>query len=197
MNKLGMICLGAVLIGALSGCAGGNFVRPDAAALQNGKTTISEARATYGSPFREAEVTVNDKTIKELSYAYSSLGSPPLEAGVIPARALTLGFWKDRMVSNVFTSSFKDDASIFDESKRAAIVKGKTTREEVVKLLGKPSGYAIYPFTKEKDQQALIYLYQATRGSAFNLKVSKRQLTVIVDQNGIVADTSYFSSGMQ
>lgn len=197
MNKFGMICLGAALVGALSGCAGTNFVRPDDVALQNGKTTIIEARATYGSPFRESKVSRNDEDITLLSYAYASTGGTPLEAGVIPARSLELAFWKDRLVSNVFMSSFKDDASTFDESTRSAIVKGKTTREEVIKLLGRPAGYAIYPVIKEKNQQALVYSYHTTSGSAFNLKFSKRDLTVTIDPNGIVSDVSYDSSGMR
>jgi hypothetical protein len=124
MNKIAMICLGAALVGALSGCAGTNFVRPDDAALQNGKTTIAEARAKYGSPFRESNAIKNDEDVKFLSYAYASTGGTPLQTGVTPARSLELGFWKDALVSNVFISSFKDDASDFDASKRAAIVKG-------------------------------------------------------------------------
>lgn len=197
MNKIVMICLSAALVGALSGCAGTNFVRPDDAALQNGKTTITEARAKFGSPFRESNATKNDEDVKLLSYAYASTGGTPVETGVIPARSLELGFWKDTLVSNVFISSFKDDASVFDESKRTAIVKGKTTRAEVIELFGRPAGYAIYPVIKDRNGQALVYSYHTTSGSAFNLKFSKHDLIVTVDSNGLVTDVSYESSGMQ
>jgi len=192
-----MICLGAALVGALSGCAGTNFVRPDDAALQNGKTTIAEAEAKYGSPFRESNATMNDEDVKLLSYAYASTGGTPLETGVIPARSLELTFWKDGLVSNIFVSSFKDDASAFDASKRSAIVKGKTTRAQVIELFGRPAGYAIYPVIKDKNGQALVYSYHTTSGSAFNLKFSKSDLIVTVDPSGIVTDVSYGSSGMQ
>jgi len=197
MNKIVMSCLGAVLAGALSGCAGTNFVRPDDTALQNGKTTITEVREKYGSPFRESTVTKNDEDVKMLSYAYAAAGGTPLETGVIPARSLELAFWKDALVSNVFVSSFKDDASAFDDSKRAAIVKGKTTRAEIIELFGRPAGYAIYPAIKEKDVQALVYSYNTTSGSAFNLKFSRRVLIVTLDSNGIVSDVNYESSGMK
>ncbi|MGF6757767.1 hypothetical protein [Paraburkholderia sp. GAS334] len=197
MNKIAMIFLGAALVGALSGCAGSNFVRPDDAVLQNDKTTISAVRETYGKPFRESNVTKNDQDVTLLSYAYASTGGTPLETGVIPARSLELAFWKDKLVSNVFNSSFKDDASTFDASKRTQIIKGKTTREEVVGLLGRPAGYAVYPAIKDKNGNALVYSYHTTSGSAFNLKFSRRDLIVTLDPKGIVSDVSYESSGMQ
>lgn len=197
MNKMSMFCLGAALVAALSGCAGTNFVRPDDAALQDNKTTLSEARTKFGTPFRESKVTKNDEDVTMLSYAYASTGGTPLETGVIPARSLELAFWKDILVSNVYNSSFKEDASTFDAAKRSAIVKGKTTRDEVVQLLGRPSGYAVYPIIKDKTGQALVYSYHTTSGSAFSLKISRRDLIVTVDPNGIVSDVDYESSGMQ
>lgn len=192
-----MICLGALLSIVLSGCAGTNFVRPDDSALQNGKTTLAEVKAKYGSPYRESTVSKNDEDVKMLSYAYAAVGGAPLEPGVIPARSLALSFWKDLLVSNSFVSSFKDDASAFDDAKRSAIVKGKTTRADVVALLGRPAGYAIYPMIKDKEGQALVYSYVTTSGSAFNLKISKRELTVTVDPNGIVTDVNYEAFGQQ
>ncbi|CAG4906175.1 outer membrane protein assembly factor BamE [Paraburkholderia gardini] len=197
MNKIAAIFLGAVLVGVLSGCAGTNFVRPNDADLQNGKTTLAEVRVKYGDPFRESNVTRNDEDVKLLSYAYASTGGTPLDTGAIPARSLELAFWKDALVSNVFNSSFKDDASAFDASKRTAIVKGKTTRAQVIELLGRPAGYAIYPVIKDKNGQALVYSYHTTSGSAFSLKFSRRDLIVTVDPNGLVTDVSYESSGMQ
>lgn len=197
MKKIVMILLGALLAAVLCGCAGTNFVRPDDAALQNGKTTIAEVREKYGKPFRESDVTKNDQDVTLLSYAYASTGGTPLETGVIPARTLALAFWKGTLVSNIFTSSFKDDASSFDASKRAAIVKGATTGEQVIELLGRPAGYAIYPAIKDKNGHALIYAYHATSGSAFSLKISNRDLIVTLGPDGIVSDVSYESSGMQ
>ncbi|WP_353192178.1 hypothetical protein [Pandoraea pnomenusa] len=197
MKRIAMFCFGALLAVALTGCAGTNFVRPADTALQNGKTTLSDVRTAYGSPYRESSVSKNDQDVKLLSYAYAAVGGTPVEAGVTPARSLSLAFWQDRLVSNVFVSSFKEDASTFDDAKRSAIVKGKTTRTDVIALLGRPAGYAIYPAIKEKDGQALVYSYTATSGSAFSLKISKRELIVTVDPNDIVTDVSYESVGMK
>ncbi|RDV00815.1 hypothetical protein [Trinickia dinghuensis] len=197
MKKILMACLCVVFAGVMSGCAGTNFVRPNEAALQNGKTTIDDVRAQYGKPFRESSVTKNDENITLLSYAYATTGGTPLETGVVPSRSLALAFWKGVLVSNVFISSFKDDASDFDASKRDAIVKGKTTRGEVIGLLGRPAGYAIYPAIKDRNGQALIYSYHTTRGSAFDLKFSNRDLTITIGSDGVVSDVNFESSGMQ
>jgi hypothetical protein len=197
MKKVLLACMGALLVCSLTGCAGTNFTRPDDSALQDDKTTIAEVRANYGKPFRESNVTKNEQEVTLLSYAYATTGGTPLETGVIPARSLELTFWKGKLVSNVFVSSFKDDASRFDASKRAAIVKGKTTRAEVVELLGRPAGYAIYPAIKDQTGQALVYSYHTTSGSAFNLKFAKTDLVVTIGQDGLVSDVNYESSGMQ
>jgi len=172
-------------------------VRPADSALQNGKTTIAEAREKYGKPYRESEVSRNDQDVKMLSYAYATTGGTPKDAGVIPARSLDLSFWKGTLVSNVFISSFQEDASSFEASKRDAIVKGKTTRDEVIGLLGRPAGYAIYPVIKDKNAVALLYAYHTTSGSAFNLKFAKRDLVITIGPDGVVSDVSYESSGMQ
>jgi len=196
MKALAKLCLGAAFAVALTGCAGRNFVRPDDASLQNGKTTIAEARATYGKPYRTGDITKNDQTVTVLSYAFATKGGTPLEAGVTPARAMDLAFWKGVMVSHCFASSFKDDATNFDAEKRQQIVKGKTTRAEVIDLLGKPAGYAIYPMIKDEKGEGLMYSYNTTRGSAFNLKFAHKVLIVTVDPEGIVSDINYESSGM-
>lgn len=197
MKKMLLTCVGVVLAGSLAGCAGTNFTRPDDAALRDGKTTIGQVRTSYGKPYRESQVVKNDQDVTLLSYAYATTGGTSLETGVIPARSLELAFWKDTLVSNVFVSSFKDDASAFDASKRDAIVKGKTARAQVVELLGRPAGYAIYPAIKDKNGQALVYSYHTTSGSAFNLKFAKKDLIVTVGQDGVVTDVNYESSGMQ
>ncbi|WP_118178564.1 hypothetical protein [Paraburkholderia phosphatilytica] len=197
MKNLSKLVLATSLIAALTACAGSNFVRPDDSALQDGKTTLTEVREKFGKPYRESDVIKNDEKVTVLLYAYASTTGTPVETGVVPGRSMDLSFWKGTLVSTQFVSTFKDDASNFDASKRDQIVKGKTTRDQVIGLLGRPAGYAIYPMIKDKQAQALIYAYQTTSGSAFNLKFAKRQLIVTVGQDGVVSDVNYESSGMQ
>jgi hypothetical protein len=99
------------------------------------------------------------------------------------------------MISEEFLSSFPIDATDFDESKVASIVKGKTTRQEVVALLGKPNGNGVFPFVKNKGETALIYSYSHAKGSAFNMTFFSKILVVTVGDDGIVSEVEYSSSG--
>jgi len=179
----------------LAGCAGTDFVRPTPDALKNGTTTIGEARQRYGAPYREGVATHNDERVIVLSYAYATTGGTPLEAGVVPARGLELQFWKDVLISHAFISSFADDNTNFDEARRDRIIKGKSSRDEVVALMGRPSGYAIFPAIKQKSGEAAVYVYQAVRGSAFNMRFYRKALIVSFDDKGIVTEVDYTQSG--
>ena len=179
----------------LCSCAGTDFVRPDPASLKNWETTYTQAVQRFGKPFREGTVVKNDQTIKALSYAYASAGGKPLHDGAIAARALGLYFYNDVLVGNEFVSSWSEDNTDFDESKVGQITKGKTTRAELVQLLGKPSGYYIYPMIKSKDADAAVYAFSEVQGSMFNRKTFRKTLAVTVDAKGVVSDVEFSSSG--
>jgi hypothetical protein len=149
----------------------------------------------FGQPFGEGTVIKNGVTLKTVSYAYSSAGGKPFHEGVTPVRALTLFFQNDRLVGHEFVSSWAEDNTDFDGEKVKDIVKGKSTRAEVVRLLGKPSGYCIVPMVKAPSQEAAVYVYTETRHSAFKLKIFRKQLVVSFDAAGVVYDVEFISSG--
>jgi hypothetical protein len=182
----------------LSGCAGTNFVRPEQGALIVGKSTQADVTARLGSPMQTGELTKNDKQVKILKYAYAQgAGGDALYAGVVPARAMSFAFFNDTLVSDEFVSSFKADATDFDGNKVKQIVKGKTRRDEVIALLGKPSGEAIYPIIKSANDRALVYSYSHAKGSVFNMKFHNKVLLVSVDRGGVVSDVEYTTAGDQ
>jgi hypothetical protein len=181
----------------LSGCAGRDFVRPAPETFRNGQTSYSEIMAKFGPPFREGTVIKNDKTVKTLGYAYASVGGRPHREGVTPARAMGFYFSDDVLVGHEFLSSWAEDHSDFDEGKVKDIVKGKTTRAEVIALLGKPAGYYIYPMIKASPGDAAAYVYSETRGSAFNLRFYRKLLLVTLDATGVVSDVEFTASGMK
>jgi hypothetical protein len=196
MTSVMKTILAGTLIVGLLGCAGRDFVRPDANALKNGQTTYAEATATLGKPFAEGSVTKNDKTVKHVSFAYASLGGKPVKEGVVPARAIGLYFYNDTLVGYEFISSWAEDNTDFDEGKTNQIVKGTTTQAEVVRLLGKPSGYAIYPMIKAATGQAAVYTYMEVSGGPFtSRKVYRKGLVVTFDDHGIVTDVDFSSTG--
>lgn len=103
--------------------------------------------------------------------------------------------FNDVLVGQEFLSSFPQDATEFDESKIPAIVKGKTTRAEVVAALGKPNGEAIYPVIKKQDEKAVVYSYSHVKGTVFNMKFYSKSLVVSFGQNDVVSDVEFASTG--
>lgn len=179
------------VLSVLVGCAGTDFVRPDAEGLKNGQTTYAQAQAKMGAPWREGSVVKNDKTIKTAAYAYASVGGKPRNEGVTAARALTLYFHEDVLVGHEFISSWAEDHTDFNQSRIKDIVKGKTDRAQVIQLLGKPGGYYVYPMTKDTRGEAAVYAYLETRGFSHSSKL----LLVSFDASGLVADVEFTSHG--
>ncbi len=190
------LLLAATLI-ALTGCAGKDFVRPDSAEVRVGQSTYSQVIGKMGNPRSTGEILKNGETIKTITYAYAATGGEPLKQGVIPARAMGFYFHRDLLVGQEFLSSFKSDNSDFDESKVAEITKGKTTRSEVVQMVGKPTAFFTKPMVKETSGEAIGYTYQATTGGAFSgFKNFRKTLRVAFDSDDRVLDVEYATSGM-
>ena len=196
-GKLASAILAAALL-VLCGCAGRDFVRSDAAELKVGKSTFGEVVEKMGQPRTIGEVLKNGETVKTFTYAYAATGGEPLQAGVIPARAMAYYFHGDRLVGQEFLSSFKSDNSNFDETKVPGIVKGKTTRAEVIRALGPPTTIFIKPMVKETSGEAIGYSYHTTSGGAFSgFRFYRKTLLVSFDSADRVLEVEYTASGSQ
>lgn len=192
MNRLFLICTAVALLGA---CAGTDFKRPVPNALTLGKSTAEDVTRVMGAPSQVGEAQKNEQKIRNARYVYASTGGESLYPGVVPARAMVFSTFNDVLVGQQFISSFKSDATEFDESKRNDIVKGKTTGAEVEALLGKPSGEVIYPVIKKTGEKAYVYGYTHVKGTPFNMKIYTKTLLVSLDAAGVVSDVEYASSG--
>lgn len=179
----------------LSACAGTDFKRPDSQALVVNKSTAADVTRVMGAPRQVGEAVKNEQKIKTSQYVYATTGGESLYAGVVPARAMVFSTFNDVLVGQEFVSSFKIDATEFDETKIKDLVKGKTTRAEVEVLLGKPSGEVIYPIIKRTGEKAYVYGYSHAKGSAFNMKFYAKTLIVSLDAAGVVSEVDYSSSG--
>ena len=116
-------------------------------------------------------------------------------SGVTPARSIDFAFLDQVLVSYQFTSSFKADHTDFDENKVPSIKKGVTARDEVIALLGPPTGMQIYPMVPGKDDTGLGWSYSQVRGSALSLKIYQKALVVSVALAGVVTDVQLTVSG--
>jgi outer membrane protein assembly factor BamE (lipoprotein component of BamABCDE complex) len=187
--------IGIAAAALLAGCAGTDFVRPSTDDLKNGQTTYAQVIARMGQPRTVGTVLKNEKTVKTATYAYASVGGQPLRPGVTPARAQSFYFFNDALVGHEFISSWAADNTDFDEGRIKDIAKGRTTRDQVAQLMGRPAGAYIHPMIKPEKGDAAVYLYAETTGSAFNLKYFRKLLIVTFDASGVVADVEYSSSG--
>jgi hypothetical protein len=186
----------AFTLAALAGCAGRDFVRPELADLKLGQTTYPQVIAKLGEPRRTGELLKDGETIKTIAYAYASTGGEPLQAGVIPVRVMVYYFHRDVVVGREFLSSFKSDNSDFDETKISGIEKTKTTRAEVIQILGPPTALFLRPMVKETYGEAIGYTYQTTSGGVFSgFKVYRKALRITFDGSDKVLDVDYAASG--
>jgi hypothetical protein len=188
-----LLALAFVVI--LSGCAGTNFKRPEPQSLIVGKSVSSDVTRVMGTPLQTGEVLKNSEKIKTARYAYAESTGGGRYPGVVPARAMVFSTFNDLLVGQEFVSSFIGDATEFDETKVSAIIKGKSTRAEVIALLGKPNGEAIYPVIKNKAETGLVYSYSHAKGSVFDMKFYSKLLIVSFDANNVATDVEYVSSG--
>jgi len=182
---------------ALSGCAGSDFVRPSEGDLVVGKSTLAEVTTKMGNPLQSGQMTKNEKPLKISKYAYAASGGESAYPGVTPARSMTFLFHEDKLVGKEFVSSFKQDSTDFDGQKVASISKGKSTKQDVVALLGKPSGEAVYPVIKNAGDDAYVYSYVQAKGTVFNMKFHNKVLLVSFNPSGVVSDVEYTTSGDQ
>lgn len=179
----------------LSGCAGTDFKRPEAQVLTVGKSTPADIIRVMGEPRQSGESLKNDIKIKTMQYVYAEGASTGRFPGVVPARAMVFSTYKDVLVGQQFVSSFPGDATDFDEARIPAIVKGKTTRPEVLAAFGKPSLEYVYPMIKTEGEQAVGYSYGHAKGNAFNMKFFNQALVVSFDAKGVVSDIEFSSTG--
>lgn len=190
------VCL-VVLPFLICGCAGKDFVRPNAEAFKLGQTTYAQVIQQMGEPRTVSDLQVNEKLLKQTKYMYASrLAEEPSEDGAIPARVLQCYFYNDTLVGLVYLSSMKSDSSNFDHTKIESMKKGKTSRTEVIQILGKPTASLITPMVKATSGEAIGYTYQTVRGGALSgFKTFSKTLRISFDDRDIISEIDYQSAG--
>lgn len=189
------LLLATVATAALVGCAGTNFKRSGADSLEVGTSTQAQVLEAMGPSRQTGELLRNGEKLKTIHYVYAEAGSGGKYPGVTPARGMTFFIHDDLLVGEEFLSSFAVDATEFDDAKVSSIIKGSTTKVEVLEMLGKPSGSAMFPLIKARDETALVYSYAQVKGSVFNMKVYAKTLMISFDEGGVVTNVDYTSQG--
>ncbi len=211
MRRFGVVAiLGAAL---MAGCMpiGREFARPTTTSLTPGVSSIADVTKAIGEPTNQVAWSRNDNvfrqapqgaslptpfpaapvggTVKRLYYYYSFKLGEPVRPGVEPARSFYAWFWNDKLVAFTGTSSFKTDATGFDDTKVDTVKAWKSLRADVIAAFGPPNGIAVYPATSAEDQEVLIY-----RGFEWDTsrnQYESKSLFVAVNALGIVEDVRF------
>ena len=196
MKLIRLLCVAAAAL-ALTACASGpQFTKPDAEKLVLGKSTRADVTQSQNAkPASEADVTVNGEKVHDLNYFASE--NPKFWGMLIERRFGTYTFYNDVLVGVQFTSSYANESTKFDTDKIASIEKGKTTRAEVIALLGKPSGEVIYPVVANKEGRGLVYSYNWGRFAGVFTSFTSHLLVVSLDKNNIVTNVSFKQNGVE
>jgi hypothetical protein len=204
-----MLKLAVPIVAALSLLAacqtGQNFARPAPDAFMLGKATESEILSSFGAPAtRRTETTSETKrdpsktrfdsaglagSYERLIYIHADrtatiwVGAPPTTKGI----AFT--FLNGTLIMYDFSSNFEEDSSNFDESRVSALIKGTSTKADVVALFGQPTGRAIYPLIERVGDEVYKYGYAQTTRQERSVK----QLNLLFDPEGVLVDFRFSS----
>jgi len=185
----------ALLASNCVGTSGVNFERVKEDTISLGVSTYDDIVNRMGDSFEEDVYKKNNKQFKLIGYTYSSTGGAATSKRVIAGRQQMFYFYKDILVGHQFTSSWQVDHTDFDETKVEQINKGESTKEDVINLLGRPSGKLIYPLSKNKGEEILIYSYYEGRQYAYTIEFFQKYLQVECDQMGTVIEIEYTETG--
>jgi hypothetical protein len=174
------------------------FVRPAPEELRIGETTQAEVVARMGARGAQGSMERNGRTVAIVSYTYTyDWEKPHGYDGIIPSRTLNFFFHDGRLVGHEFTSTVASDHTDFDLRGMRSIVKGRTTRAEVARLLGPPAGTLAFPVVKTASGgEAMLYAYRESRRVPFGAPmVFSKALVISFDEREIVDDLVYTTSG--
>jgi hypothetical protein len=198
-----------------SACAsnGTNFAKPSPGFLVLGQTTETEVVGKMGPPtsritstrlaepperpgeagrppaLRHADVSGD---FEQLRYSYSK-AHPDGPTGdlISQGRHLYLTFYQGRLIRYLFTSSFPEDETKFDDARISSFVRGTTTKDDVIRALGAPGGEAIYPYVAKQGTKLIAYSYSFI-GLRNGGTLIAKQLDLLFDTSDRLEETAFF-----
>ena len=177
------------ILGAGFCLLGADFGRSDLAGLVLGQTTEQQARERFGDPARQSTNDVKDKVVTSLHYSHAEPRST-----LVPARAMVLSFHEGRLVAFDFTSSFTTDDTTFDESIAREIKRAVTTRADVHRLVGRPTGEAVFPSPNVRVTGQRADSYTSSRtvriAESRTIETTTKYLLVTFDERDVVIETN-------
>ena len=186
----------------LAGCAtavqpiGRDFSEAPFPGFRLDRTTIEEAEAALGPPMKLSTlrglVGANSKTLAPgTPYSITKLNYYFLPNGVgaktqaHPGKVATLLFLNGRLIGYGADSNIPGEANnAIDESRLASLQQCKTTRSEVIALLGQPNGEALHVLDAQAGAVEFAYSWSSMAAGQFEHKT----LRVFFDPSGAMSN---------
>ncbi len=194
-------CICAVL--AILGCASNRYAQTDNTAFVLGTTTKEHVLGILGEPTQQKTDVYNSKKVQAITYKTFSTGlyfgtTNSVIDNTIAVRSLTYMFYDNVLVAKMRSSSFKEDSTFFEYTKATRVTQGMT-KEEVIGLMGMPSGENIYPVVSDPTLKGIVYSYLHVRekGGVWspNAEAYLIELKVVLDKDDRVLETEMSSVG--
>ncbi len=162
----------------LTGCAtvelGHDFKPLSNGSLLIGKTTKDDVTKALGGPSNSSTFFRDGVDFENVIYSYSS-NKLSREPSTIQVRALTLWYLKDVLIGKAYCSSFDSDSTDFS-TKSSSTIKSGMTKNDVLKILGQPSGELVAPLTYRGAPDE--YLGSSPKVGAVTVSVSYNMLSL-------------------
>ena len=136
-------CVVGVLLAMSTGCAESKLTRANVRKVQLGQTTEGQLVATFGKPDLSEERSGSAGTSKLMRWRLNSGGDSMFGYRSMDLRYLVADAYNGRVRSWMFVSTAEGDATKIRSSAVPQVVNGQSTRDDVLRLLGEPTGRAL------------------------------------------------------
>jgi len=186
------LCLLALGFTALAlGCASVDLSDGSVEGFRNGVTTVAQVTQRLGYPRKELpDIVMNGRQVQTRVYTYASPLEKPAREGDTAVRVRRFYFHGGVLVGHDYVSTFASDGGNFDLSRVKELVRGRTTRAEALELVGKPSGYLIYPVIRQTSGETAVYSYTEASGPRRELRLIRKKVYVYFNAAGLVAEVA-------
>jgi len=206
MKKQYIAALCALLCASCVATTGREFARPTEQSIALGTSNSAQIRTTYGEPYEQNTETVSREATAGAASPFDAApmegtvvlytyflreSQAPINGGGSTVKWVDFVFLNDKLYVYNYVSNFQSGSTQFDESKLAQLKKKKSTKQDVVSLLGEPGGRAIYPFVLLPGTEKYLYKYFEIEPASNKLK--SKGVELLFDQHGILIDFRFAS----
>ena len=189
LNSVRSLALLITVSVLLSSCGFGPYRPfPNHEEFPFGIRSEADLYSKYGQAKTAYAYTVNSEVTKQ--YCYLGRGFNPFAPTGVSKTCYLL--WKDSLVGYQYAGAGTSDPDAKDVtlSDLDKIVKGVTTKPEVIKLLGQPNGIYHYPLVKDKGEEGFYYVPSTVLFMDWIDNADAAEVVIVFNKMGIVIEVT-------